>query len=726
MSRPQTSTPGKSSRDASRREGPPEDLVRLDSEASTLVLDARTPVPTLLYWGELLSGGTESLTALLERPVPHGLLDDPEPLTCFPESGRGFQGTPALNAHRSGGGFYTQLALRSIDEGDGRLRLALEDDAVGVRVGLDIESFEQLFRWRTTLLSTRTSGDPLTVDWLAAAALGLPPRLGEVELFGGQWCGEFRSVRQPLENGALLRENRSGRTSHQSFPAVLCGERGFGSDHGAVYAMHLAWSGNHRLVVERTRTGQLQAQLGELLLPGEVRLGAGERIESPWVYMGFSPNGTDRLAAQFHRHVRRHLVAPRPRPVHFNTWEAVYFDQSESRTLELVERARQAGAERFVLDDGWFRGRTSDRAGLGDWQVCDSKYPRGLEVIVDAVETAGMEMGLWVEPEMANADSDLARQQPEWLLGSPDRVQPLGRHQHALDLTRDDVQAHLLATLLGLVDRYRLGYLKWDMNRDLCHAESQGLPAQRNLTLGYYRLLDAFRAARPEVEVEACSSGGARVDYEVLARVHRLWPSDSHDAKERQQIHRGYNLFFPPEVLGMHVGSERSETSGRVHTMAFRAHTALFGHFGLEPTRSAVGEADAALLQRTVELYKRERSWLHEAETRYLEHPESELVCRLAVARDGQCALLSAALLDTPKQVVLAPLSVRGLAPEGCWRVRLLEADQHDFAKSRSALHRGEPVDATSEALAYGLQLPPLRPESLALFELTALASEDP
>ena len=162
----------------------------------------------------------------------------------------------------------------------------------------------------------------------------------------------------------------------------------------------------------------------------------------------------------------------------------------------------------------------------------------------------------------------------------------------------------------------------------------------------------------------------------------------------------------------MHVGSERSETSGRSHSMAFRAHTALFGHFGLEPTRSPLPAEDAALLERSVELFKKHRAWLHRATTRYLVHPEPELVARLAVAEDGSRALLSAALLDTPRQIVLAPLRVPGLPNHSRWRLRLLEAQEHSFAKSRSTLHRGEETSATAEALAYGLQLPPLRPES--------------
>ena len=78
--------------------------------------------------------------------------------------------------------------------------------------------------------------------------------------------------------------------------------------------------------------------------------------------------------------------------------------------------------ERFVLDDGWFRGRRNDHAGLGDWYVDEDLWPEGLTPLIDAVTGHGMEFGLWVEPEMVNEDSDLARAHPDWIAGPAGRL----------------------------------------------------------------------------------------------------------------------------------------------------------------------------------------------------------------------------------------------------------------------------------------------------------------
>ena len=74
-----------------------------------------------------------------------------------------------------------------------------------------------------------------------------------------------------------------------------------------------------------------------------------------------------------------------------------------------------------MLDDGWFVGRRGDNAGLGDWQVDPDVWPDGLHPLVDRVTELGMQFGLWVEPEMINLDSNLARAHPDWVLSTGDR-----------------------------------------------------------------------------------------------------------------------------------------------------------------------------------------------------------------------------------------------------------------------------------------------------------------
>ena len=140
--------------------------------------------------------------------------------------------------------------------------------------------------------------------------------------------------------------------------------------------------------------------------------GSGCLLSENCAILAVSTGGTNGAMAQQHSAVRSMLRWPdgamRPRPVHLNSWEACYFDHDEERIVALAEAAAEIGVERFILDDGWFRGRNNDDAGLGDWTADPVKYPHGLKPLAERVCALGMEFGLWVEPEMVNPDSELA------------------------------------------------------------------------------------------------------------------------------------------------------------------------------------------------------------------------------------------------------------------------------------------------------------------------------
>ena len=168
-----------------------------------------------------------------------------------------------------------------------------------------------------------------------------------------------------------------------------------------------------------------------------------------------------------------------------------------------------------------------------------------------------MEFGIWVEPEMVNPDSNLYREHPEWTLGVPgyERVtgqKPAGTRPHDAT-TRSRTSS---STSTGCSPTTTSSYVKWDMNRDLTQPASGERAAAHAQTLAVYRLIDELRARHPGVDIESCSSGGARADYGILERTDRVWTSDSNDALERQRIQSGFLRFFPPEVMGAHVGPQ--------------------------------------------------------------------------------------------------------------------------------------------------------------------------
>ena len=308
------------------------------------------------------------------------------------------------------------------------------------------------------------------------------------------------------------------------------------------------------------------------------------------------------------------MYATTPRPVTLNSWEAVYFNHDVEQLIRLIDLGAQIGAERFVIDDGWFGSRRDETRGLGDWWVAPDVYPQGLHPLVDRVRGHGMQFGLWVEPEMVNLDSDVARAHPYWVLQMPGRMPPPARQQQVLDLTNPDCFDYLRTALVALLDEYEIGYLKLDHNRDLVDAGSPaagGRPAVHEQTLATYRLMRELKAHQPGLEIESCSSGGARADLGVMEICDRIWVSDDTDAQERLRIQRWTMTLLPPEMLGNHIGSSPSHQTGRQHSVAFRGATALIGHLGVEWDLRTVSDAELGEVKMWIALYKGLRSLLH-------------------------------------------------------------------------------------------------------------------
>lgn len=697
--------------------------VRLDSARDTVVLAFRDGgAPAFAYWGPRLPGAIDiaGVAAFAMTPIPQGMLDEGEPFSALPEAGRGFSGRPALAGHRGGRELITQFERAGCTVEASGAAIDLEDRAAGVRVRLTFElDSSGVLGVRSRVVNTLPS--PLTVDRLASGTVPVPD--GEVQSFTGRWAGEFATGRQRLRSGSIVHENRTGRTSHHAPPFLIAGEPGFAESHGAVIGLHLAWSGNHATVVERLRDGRIQAQAGELLGSGEIILAEGEAYETPWLYMTRSDDGLNGLSKRFHRFVRTRILgsrlASKPRPVHYNTWEAVYFRHETEALLKLADMAASVGAERFVLDDGWFAGRNDDRTSLGDWTVDAIKYPLGLAPLIAHVRGLGMEFGLWIEPEMANAESELLRAHPDWILGEPGRSQPIGRHQFVLDLTRPEVAEAVFAAIDALLVGHDIAYLKWDMNRDLTHAVSGGRSAVHRQTRAVYALIDRLRDRHPGVEIESCASGGARADFEILKRTERIWTSDCNDPFERQRIQRAFSIFFPPEVMGAHVGPRSSHTTARSSSLTFRMLTALSGHMGIEADLRRFSAEELAELAQGIALYKSMRGVLHGGRTIRLEHPDRGCIAQALGGPDTW--LVTAAQIETPPTVLPAPLRLPSMDPGAEYTVRRIAGprDTRASMKRSTPLNEGAPLSAAGVLLSHaGLQLPVLRAGEIVAYRI--------
>ncbi len=692
---------------------------RLDSKRQTLVFASTGGVPECIYWGTRLPDN-ENLHEFFvnqQQPIPGAALDNSVPLSLCPEESQGFQGYPGLQASTlDGRRVLSFFRLHKTLQQDNEFVFILNDTENGMQLSQSIrlDPDSETVQAQSRLEFTNRQKPILRIDWLSAPVLPVPDSVTQIMDFAGRWCGEFQPQSVPWNLGIHSRESREGRTSHSHVPLMFTGDR-IRNTEGEVYGWHLAWAGGHRMIAEELVDGRRQVQFGAI---HDTQLSDGNNTEitTPILYMSYSDQGLNDIMQSFHGVARQSIVEfPDPerfRPVHYNCWEAIYFDHDLDTLKTIASGAAKIGAERFVLDDGWFSGRIHDRAALGDWTVDKNKYPEGLQPLIDHIHAEGMTFGLWVEPEMINPDSDLYRIRPEWVLGP--QAGPEGRQQLVLDLNQDGVCEYLFSALDKLLTEYPIEYLKWDHNR-VC------LGASSSQTHALYQLLSQLHDAHPGVEIESCASGGGRIDFGILRYTQRVWLSDSNDALERWRMQHEAALLLPPEITGSHVGPLHCHTSGRILPMSFRSWVAASRHLGMEMDVRELSEEEVETLSSIIQWWKTNRDWLFTGKLFRLDSHDPAIVGEITVAESSQNFVVFAAQMTTSARHGTRMLRLTGLEPDSIYCLRMLEPEQISANVTRfwaSTLCSPDGLVLSGQSIMqHGIGLPVTLPSTMIVIE---------
>ncbi|MCU1409743.1 MAG: glycoside hydrolase clan [Rhodoglobus sp.] len=629
-------------------------------------------LPRILHWGadlgELTDAALDDLARAALPAVGDSAVTYPQPVPVVAQLPEGWLGRPGV-VGSSGGARWAPQFRDATYALDGTLLTCEADDPeyqLALRIELELLP-SGLLRQRAAITN---AGEPWRVETLELA-VPVPSEATELLDFTGRWALERVPQRHPFGVGAWVRESRGGKPGLENTMLLLAGEEGFGFRSGRVWGIHVAWSGNQVAAAERVPADSRRISGAELLLPDEVVLAAGETYETPWLYASWG-DGLDELAARFHGYLRSRPEHPSTaRPVIVNTWEAVYFKHDPETLMRLAERSAELGAERFVVDDGWFLGRRDDTSSLGDWTVDAAVWPSGLEPLAQRVRELGMDFGLWFEPEMVNLDSELAREHPDWVFDAGHGPGLPSRHQHVLDLGHEEAYDHVFGQVSALVASLGIAYIKWDHNRYLLDAghTPTGRPGVRRQVEQVYRMMRELKAAHPGLEIESCASGGGRIDLGVMQFADRVWPSDCNDPHERLEIQRWTGLLLPPELQGTHIGAEDSHTTHRSHPLDYRAEKALWGHLGVEVNLLEASEDEFAQLKGWVAFHKEHRALLH---TGSVVHGDLSSALRLegVVAPDASAALYAFSVVERAATWPPGRIRLPGLDDATVYRVQ--------------------------------------------------------
>ncbi|HEY4569141.1 MAG TPA: alpha-galactosidase [Kribbella sp.] len=478
-------------------------------------------------------------------------------------------------------------------EGGEELQVAFVDERSGVRLVLHYRMVgDVLERW----VSLRNDGpDALTLHRHDSAAFVVPTGT-TVRYLWGEWNSEFQQAEVTLPRGRFTIGSAQGITGHSYAPFLA-------TDGDVAYGVQLAWSGSWEMSADVDTTGLLRIQAGRVSSSLGIILRPGETWVSPKAVGACSAEGADGLARSFHEYERAASRRRTPK-VLYNSWFATEFDIRAEHQLELARRAASIGVETFVVDDGWFVGRSDDTGGLGDWEVDPAKFPDGLDGFIAQLKDIGLDFGLWVEPESVSPKSGLAAEHPEWILRTAAHEPVQIRNQLLLDLSRDDVAEFIWSTLDRLLSSYDIKYLKWDANRPRLDSGDQRRDLDGLAVANLYRILEMVRVAHPDVYVEGCAGGGARVDLAMAARVDTLWPSDNTAPLDRLRIQRGFRTGFAPHLMSSWVTDAEGTHDGRARSLDFRFHVAMAGVLGIGADLSRWTDEQLTTAARHVEQYK--------------------------------------------------------------------------------------------------------------------------
>lgn len=492
--------------------------------------------------------------------------------------------------------------------------ITLYDELKKLKVVLTYSVFGEYDAITRSVRVINESGENVSLKKVMSASMDMSRCDFEMTNLYGAWAKERRIEKKPIFHGLEKIDSNRGASSHCQNPFIALSALDATDFSGDVFGFSLVYSGNFEASAYVTDSDETRVNIGINSFNFSWLLEPGEEFLSPEAVLVYSSDGFNKMSQTYHRLYRERLCRGNfrdsVRPVLINNWEATYFNFDEEKIIDIAKKAKEAGIELFVLDDGWFGKRDSDNSSLGDWKVYEKKLPSGIGKLAEKINSMGMKFGLWFEPEMVSVDSDLYRAHPDWCLQIKGRDRLEARNQLILDLSRKEVTDYIINAVSEVLSSANIEYVKWDMNRNMSEVGNEVLPPERQkeiphrYMLGLYGVLEEMTKRFPNVLFEGCSGGGGRFDPGMLYYFPQIWTSDDSDAIERLYIQEGTYTAYPACTMGAHVSAVPNHQVGRVTPIDTRAAVAMTGQFGYELDLNKLTDEEFEKVKEEVELYK--------------------------------------------------------------------------------------------------------------------------
>jgi hypothetical protein len=208
--------------------------------------------------------------------------------------------------------------------------------------------------------------------------------------------------------------------------------------------------------------------------PATFELAPGATVESPTSFFALAKGDTDDAGNETFRYLKQYVFqAPLPDSplVTYCIW--LTEKNSEVELLKELELAKRVGFDVFYHDATWYEGASvvpgmNDwTKGLGSYGEDKEKFPHGLTNLADAVHSAGLKFGLWIDPGNVEESRVVSGEiPPDWLAMIDGKT--LGNTHPSLTPTKQlclgdpKVVAWVEQQLGGIIEKWHLDWIKWD------------------------------------------------------------------------------------------------------------------------------------------------------------------------------------------------------------------------------------------------------------------------
>jgi len=221
-------------------------------------------------------------------------------------------------------------------------------------------------------------------------------------------------------------------------------------------------------------------------------------------------------------------------PAIFNEYCTTWGEPSEQRIKELLSVIKGSDFKYFVIDAGWYADEiTGWQDNMGDWNVAKDLFPNGMKPVVEMINQAGMEAGIWFELETVGKDSNMVDDTPH-LLTRDGKVVISGTRRF-WDMRQTWVEEYLTEKVIDFLNDNGFKYIKIDYNDtigmgcDGAESYGEGLRQCVEATKSFFRKI---RKCVPDIAIEICSSGGHRLEPSFMELGDFLSFSDAHEERE--------------------------------------------------------------------------------------------------------------------------------------------------------------------------------------------------